>query len=112
MTLSTVTLGGTRLEPGQLDCNELYGDASLMEDQLMFFGNQDDATGVMQLPDRTVADFPLLQLGGDPDAVCDFAAGLGLDCVDCPDGNPWCLEIEARFDDADWIEGLDLREIR
>ena len=55
---------------------------------------------------------PLLQLGGDPDAVCDFAAGLGLDCVDCPDGNPWCLEIEARFDDADWIEGLDLREIR
>ena len=55
---------------------------------------------------------PLLQLGGDPDAVCDFAAGLGLECVDCPDGNPWCLEIEARFDDADWLEGLDLREIR
>jgi hypothetical protein len=58
MTLSTVTLGGTRLPEGQLDCTELYGDASLMEDQLMFFGNQDDAEGVMQLPDKTVADFP------------------------------------------------------
>ena len=55
---------------------------------------------------------PLLQLGGDPDAVCEFAAGLGLDCVECPDGNPWCLEIEAHFDDAEWLEGLDLREIR
>lgn len=55
---------------------------------------------------------PLLQLGGDPNAVCDFAAGLGLDCVECPDGNPWCLEIEAHFDDATWLEGLDLREIR
>lgn len=55
---------------------------------------------------------PLLQLGGDPNAVCDFAAGLGLDCVECPDGNPWCLEIEAHFDDAEWLEGLDLREIR
>jgi hypothetical protein len=55
---------------------------------------------------------PLLQLGGDPNAVCDFASGLGLDCVDCPDGNPWCLEIEAHFDDAEWLEDLDLREIR
>ncbi len=55
---------------------------------------------------------PLLQLGGDPGAVCDFAAGLGLECVECPDGNPWCLEIVCKFDDAEWLEGLELREIR
>lgn len=58
MTLSTVSLGGTVLPEGQFDCTELYGNASLMEDQLMFFGNQDDAEGVMQLPENTVADFP------------------------------------------------------
>ena len=54
---------------------------------------------------------PLMQLGDDPDAVCDFAAGLGLECVACPDGNNWCLEIEAHFDDAEWLEGLDLVEV-
>lgn len=58
MTLSTVSLGGTVLPEGQVDCNELYGNASLMEDQLMFFGNQDDAEGEMILPENTVADFP------------------------------------------------------
>jgi len=58
MTLSTVALAGNRLEPGVYDCNDLYGDASLMSDQLMFFGNQGAGEGEMQLPEGVVADLP------------------------------------------------------
>lgn len=58
MTLSTVALSGHTLEDGVYDCEALYGDASLMEDQVMFFGNQGDGEGVMQLPEGVVADLP------------------------------------------------------
>ncbi len=58
MTLSTVALSGHVLEPGMYDCNDLYGNASLMEDQVMFFGNQGAGEGEMQLPAGTVANLP------------------------------------------------------
>ncbi len=59
MTLSALGLGGeSGVEYGRYDCNDLYGDATLMENQIMFFGNQGDATGEMHLPDGTVANLP------------------------------------------------------
>ena len=30
-----------------------------------------------------------------PNAICDFAATLGVSCVDCTDGSPYCLYLEA-----------------
>lgn len=59
MTLSTLGLSGDGgIEPGEYDCPELYGDSSLMEDQIMFFGAQGEAEGEMRLPDRVAASFP------------------------------------------------------
>ena len=56
MTLSTTALSGVVFEEGMYDCNELLADN--MEDQLMFFGGQGDAEGVMQLPEGVAATFP------------------------------------------------------
>lgn len=53
---------------------------------------------------------PLLELGDDPGAVCEFIAmlGLGVECSECADGEPYCLFIEARFDEAPIAEGLTI----
>lgn len=45
----------------------------------------------------------------NPDAVCTIAGDLGVDCVDCPDGETFCLDIEVRDVEGAWIEGLELR---
>jgi hypothetical protein len=58
MTLSTLGLTGGDLEPGMYDCEELYGNSSLMQDQIMFFGNQGDVEGVLTLPQGVVANLP------------------------------------------------------
>jgi hypothetical protein len=59
LTLSTLgLLGGGKLEYGRYDCNDLYGDQSLMEDQVMFYGNQGDAEHEMNLPEGIAATFP------------------------------------------------------
>ena len=58
-TLSALGLdGGTDIPYGTYDCNELYGDESLMANQIMFFGTQGDPTGTMSLPEGTVANLP------------------------------------------------------
>ncbi len=57
-TLSTVALGGGSLEYGRRDCAEVYGDLSLMEDQIMFFGNQGLGEDTMELPEGVAATFP------------------------------------------------------
>jgi hypothetical protein len=58
-TLSALGLNGeSDIEYGRYDCNDLYGDESLMSDQIMFFGTQGDATGTMSLPEGTVANLP------------------------------------------------------
>ena len=57
MTLST-TLGGAVIDAGTYECEDLYGDSSLMQDQVMFFGNQGEAEGVMHLPEGVAATFP------------------------------------------------------
>lgn len=59
LTLSTLGLtGGGKLPHGTYDCNDLYGDKSLMEDQIMFYGNQGVGEETMHLPDGVAATFP------------------------------------------------------
>ncbi len=56
LTLSTLGLSGPGTVPyGRYDCKELYGDSSLMEDQIMFFGNQGNAEDKLQLPPGVAA---------------------------------------------------------
>ena len=58
MTLSTLGVG-VHMEAGTFDCEALYGDSSLMADQVMFFGAQGQDRDTMHLPEGTVANFPL-----------------------------------------------------
>ena len=51
---------------------------------------------------------PLLDLGDDPAAVCDYGAGFGLVCEPCPDGGEYCLTIEAWFDACEKLDDLTL----
>jgi hypothetical protein len=46
------------IEHGTYDCNELYGDSTLMEEAIMVFGGQGDAQGEMNFPEGTVANVP------------------------------------------------------
>jgi hypothetical protein len=60
LTLSFLGLtpGESPVPLGAYDCNDLYGDASLMQDQVMFFGNQGDGSATMQLPPGVAATLP------------------------------------------------------
>jgi hypothetical protein len=59
LTLSTLGLTGAGdVAYGRYDCNELYGDKSLMEDQIMFYGNQGDAEHAIHLPEGVAAVIP------------------------------------------------------
>jgi hypothetical protein len=42
----------------------------------------------------------LIGAGSDPAALCNYAAAVGFTCETCPDGNPYCLTIEAWFEPA------------
>ncbi len=55
---------------------------------------------------RDLGDF--LPGGGDESAICDLAASLGIDCEACPDGELYCMFLEARQIDGTLIEGLTL----
>ncbi|MFT5433566.1 MAG: hypothetical protein ACI9OJ_004272 [Myxococcota bacterium] len=59
LTLSTLGLVPSgSVAYGRYDCGELYGDSSLMEDQIMFYGNQGTAEDTMLLPDGVAAKIP------------------------------------------------------
>ncbi len=59
LTLSTLGFASAGKVPhGTYDCNELYGESSLMEDQIMFFGNQGSAEDLLQLPKGVAATIP------------------------------------------------------
>jgi hypothetical protein len=58
MTLSTPGIGVDRIEPGAYNCEDLYGNASLMEDQIMFFGSQGLPEDELYLPEGVVASMP------------------------------------------------------
>lgn len=57
-TLSTVALSGHELPEGRHDCSDIYSDLAVMEDQVMFFGNQGLGEDTMQLPDGIAATLP------------------------------------------------------
>jgi len=50
----------------------------------------------------------LLDDPGNPAAVCELAGSMGVACTDCPDGEPWCLQLIATGVDAHLVEGLTL----
>ena len=59
LTLSTLGLTpNAEVPPGRYDCNDLYGDKSLMEDQIMFYGHQGAAEDTMLLPEGVAATIP------------------------------------------------------
>jgi len=47
--------------------------------------------------------------GDNPDAICDLAATLGVECTDCPDGGRYCLFLDAADIDGELVEGLTLQ---
>ena len=59
LTLSTLGLfGGSDIPYGRYPCEDLYGDSSLMENQIMVFGSQGVPDDLMQLPDGVAASLP------------------------------------------------------
>mgnify|MGYP003950594865 CR=1 FL=1 len=54
---------------------------------------------------------PLIEQGDDPNAVCELADSLGLECEACPDGEVYCMTLIANFDEATLEPGLMLTEI-
>ncbi len=59
LTLSTLGLiGAGNVAYGRYDCSEIYGDSSLMEDQIMFYGNQGDPEHSIHLPEGVAAVIP------------------------------------------------------
>ncbi len=60
MTLSTLGIGVQgEMEYGDRPCEEIYGDASLMENQVMFFGSQGgEGLQEMRLPTGIAAQMP------------------------------------------------------
>ena len=51
----------------------------------------------------------LIRDEGNPRAICDFAATIGVNCVDCADGLPYCLRLEAEDLAGTRVPGLTLR---
>jgi hypothetical protein len=47
---------------------------------------------------------------GDPNAVCALAAPLGVTCEPCPDGEPYCLHIEASDLEGVFLNGVSIIE--
>jgi hypothetical protein len=48
-------------------------------------------------------------LGSDePNTVCDFAVTLGVQCVPCADGMPYCLYLEAEDLDANLVDDVTI----
>ena len=50
----------------------------------------------------------LIGAGSDPAALCNYAAAVGFTCENCPDGNPYCLTIEAWFEPAVLVSDVSL----
>ncbi len=57
MTLSTPFGSSLNVEPGVYPCDEIY-TGEFMENQVMFFGNQGTADGILQLPEGVAANMP------------------------------------------------------
>ena len=51
---------------------------------------------------------PLLGVGSAPDATCETASGLGVDCEACPDGEELCLPLRGSFPNGAYLPGVTL----
>lgn len=51
---------------------------------------------------------PLLGVGSAPDATCETASGLGVDCEPCPDGEELCLPLRGSFPNGAYLPGVTL----
>ncbi len=50
-------------------------------------------------------------LGDDrPEALCELAEGLGVTCLPCTDGGPYCLNVRAERVDGELVPNLSLSE--
>lgn len=50
-------------------------------------------------------------LGDDrPEAICELAAGAGVECIPCADGLSFCLFLRAEALEGTWVPGLTLVE--
>ncbi|MFZ5481004.1 MAG: hypothetical protein ACOZNI_29855 [Myxococcota bacterium] len=47
----------------------------------------------------------------DPNTICDLATSFGASCVDCSDGEPYCLTLVADQINADEVSGLTIMEV-
>lgn len=47
----------------------------------------------------------------DPNVVCNYATSFGLSCTECPDGETYCMEIQAYFEPAPVVDGLTLEPV-
>jgi hypothetical protein len=54
---------------------------------------------------------PLLGSGDDPNALCELAASVGVTCQSCPDGLPYCLDMEAVDVGGAHVPGLTLHRV-
>lgn len=45
-----------------------------------------------------------------PDAICRLGEGLGVTCIPCADGEPYCLDVEIRAIHGTQVLGLTLNE--
>lgn len=46
--------------------------------------------------------------GNDPGAICDLAFSLGIECEDCPDGEPYCMFLDAVSLEGSLVHDLSL----
>ena len=54
---------------------------------------------------------PLLNLGNNPNAVCELVGDYGVDCLSCPDdGEQFCIIVAGEIDEAELINGLTLED--
>lgn len=54
---------------------------------------------------------PLLNLGNSPNATCELLNSVGVECISCPDGEPYCLLLVGSFLDAQLLPNVDVEII-
>jgi hypothetical protein len=89
----------------QIDIHDFTLDGTFAAD-----GSSIGGTRVTGLGDTRYLG-PALNLGDSPSAVCDIAAGMGADCEQCPDGEPYCLALLATHLEGVRVDDLVIRRI-
>lgn len=59
----------------------------------------------------TRALYPLIDADGDEGTMCELVPSFGVECEECPDGEPYCLRLHLDNATADEVRGLTLLDI-